>query len=381
MPASYPASIFYIDNNKLPVHNFPVFTSNEQEVKVHKNAEMTDPEREILEKAIASLKESTGLDARLKLPAKMAGGETAAIIGLTVEDQRWAFSAIIKKNLTNDILGYVITELREARSQPGVLITRYVTPQQAEKLRRANTQFIDIAGNAFLNQPPLFVLITGNRRSEGVVKSRPARFFSSTGIRVLFALLCRPALAASSYRDIGTAADVSLGAVSQVMEDLKSAGYLINREGRERRLMKHEELIRRWGEAYSERLRPKLLISRFSSENPDWWKEVKLEEMNACWSGEVAAAKLTRYLRPQVKTIYSSNKLAAVQLRYRFRPDKNGDIELLKKFWAFDRNSDHPDTAPALLVYADLMASGDERNIETAGMIYDRYIIRSFGET
>jgi hypothetical protein len=381
MFASYPTPIFFIDKDKLSVHNFLAFTSNEQEVKVHKNAEMTDPEREMLEKAIASLKESTGLAARLNFPAKIAGGETSAIIGLTVEDQSWAFSAVIKKNLTNDILGYVVTELREARSQPGVLITRYVTPQQAEKLRRANAQFIDIAGNAFLNQPPLFVLITGNRRSEGVVKSRPARFFSSTGIRVLFALLCRPALAASSYRDIATAADVSLGAVSQVMEDLKSAGYLINREGRERRLMKHEELIRRWGEAYAERLRPKLLISRFSSENPDWWKEVKMEEMNACWSGEVAAAKLTKYLRPQIKTIYSSNKLAAVQLRYRFRPDKNGDIELLKKFWAFDRDADPPGTAPALLVYADLMASGDERNIETAGMIYDRYIIRSFGET
>jgi hypothetical protein len=353
---------------------------------VHKKAQGSDPDREMLEKAIEALKESTGLNARIELPAKREKieNEVNAMIVLSTEDHRWDFSAVVKKSLTNDILGYVIAELREARSQPGVLITRYVTPNQAEKLRLANAQFIDTAGNAFLNQPPLFVLVTGNRRSESIVKARPARFFSSTGIKVLFALLCRPVLAAGSYRDIAAAADVSLGAVSQVMEDLKSAGYLINqegREGKERRLMKHEELIRRWGEAYSERLRPKLLISRFSAEKADWWKEVQLEEMNACWSGEVAAAKLTRYLRPQIKTIYAPNRLAALQLKFRFRQDKNGEIELLKKFWTFDRNAAPSDTAPALLVYADLMASGDERNIETAGMIYDRYVIRSFGET
>jgi hypothetical protein len=379
----FPAPIFLIDNNKKHVHNFVAFTSNEQGVKVHKKAGMTDPEREMLEKAIGALKESAGLNARIDLPGKRekSENEDGATIGLSNDEHRWAFSAIVKKNLTNDILGYVIAELREARSQPGVLVTRYVTPQQAERLRRANAQFIDTAGNAFLNQPPLFVLVTGKRRMEGPVKARPARFFSSAGIRVLFALLCRPALAAASYRDIAAAADVSLGAVSQVMEDLKSAGYLVGQEGKERKLMKHEELIRRWGEAYAERLRPKLLIARFSAEKPDWWKEVHLEEMNACWSGEVAAAKLTRYLRPQIKTIYAPNRLAALQLKFRFRQDKNGDIELLTKFWTFDRDAAPLDTAPALLVYADLMASGDERNIETAGMIYDRYIIRSFGET
>ena len=32
--------------------------------------------------------------------------------------------------------------------------------------------------------------------------------------------------------------------------------------------------------------------------------------------------------------------------------------------------------APPLLVYADLMATGDDRNIETAGIIYDKYLVR-----
>jgi hypothetical protein len=350
-----------------------VFIRNEQEEKVHKKAEISAPEREMLEKAVESLTGTTGLDVQISAPDTM--------IRVGTGERQWEFSPVIKKNLTNDILGYVIAELREARVQTRVLVTRYVSPQQAEKLRQANAQFIDTAGNTFLNQPPLYVLISGNRRQEGPVKARAARFFSATGIRVLFALLCNPALAAASYRDIATTADVSLGAVSHVMEDLKSAGYLFSQESKERKLLKYEELIRRWGEAYSERLRPKLLIARYRAEKPDWWKDVRLEEMNAYWSGEVAAVNLTKYLKPQVKTIYASNKLAALQLKYRFRQDKNGDIELLKKFWKVDQDTAHLGIAPPLLVYADLMASGDERNIETAGLIYDRYLIRSFGKT
>jgi hypothetical protein len=304
-----------VDNHHNVVQKFLTFISCEQEEKVHSETGMTERDREMLEKAIGSLKETTGLDLRIEEGARRGGEDNeTTVLGFNSEDHQWSFSAIIKKNLTNEILGYVINEVREAGSRPGVLVTRYVTPQQAEKLRRANAQFIDTAGNAFLNQPPLYVLVTGNRGPESPVKTRPARFFSAAGIRVLFALLGRPELAAASYRDIATVSDVSLGAVSQVMEDLKSAGYLINRETRERRLMKHEELIRRWGEAYAERLRPKLLISRFSAEKPDWWKEVQLETMKACWSGEVAAAKLTKYLKPQVKTIYAPNKLASLQL-------------------------------------------------------------------
>jgi len=334
---------------------------------------MTDQEQTLLEKAISSLERSSGLPANISIKGE--------VIKLGVKGHQRTYSAVIKNHLTNNILGYLIAELKKSRSRPGILVTRYVTPQQAEKLRMANVQFIVTAGNAFISQPPLYLLITGNRLQETGVKVKKARFFTATGIRVLFVLLCNPALAAAPYRDIASAAGVSLGAVSQVMEDLKSAGYLFNQAGQERRLIKHQELIRRWGEAYAERLRPNLLISRFRADKHDWWKEIRLEEMNAYWSGEVAAAKLTGYLRPQNKSIYASNKLAALQLKYNFREERNGDIEILNKFWTFDRDNAHPDTAPAILVYADLIASGDERNIEAAQIIYDRYIIRSFGQT
>lgn len=343
-------------------------------------------EHETLRQAMSALKQSSGLDAQKSHPAGRGVVEngSAAVVNIGVGDRQWAFPAVVRGRLTNDLLGYVISHLQQSPSGRGVLVTRYVTPQQAEKLRQANVQFVDTAGNAFLNQPPLYVFVTGMRPAENAPRGKTSRAFSTTGVKVLFVLLCRPALATRPYREIAAAAGVSLGAVSHALDDLKAGGFLFDRGEKGRRLKNHEELIRRWGEAYTERLRPKLLFSRYTAEHSDWWKDVQVAKMlakqNACWGGEVAAAKLTGYLMPQVKTIYAPNRLAALQVKFGFRPDKEGDIEILKKFWAFDSDAAHPDMAPALLVYADLMASGDERNVETARMIYDRYIARSFGE-
>jgi hypothetical protein len=55
-------------------------------------------------------------------------------------------------------------------------------------------------------------------------------------------------------------------------------------------------------------------------------------------------------------------------------------VEILKKFWAFKEESAKNGIVPPLLVYADLMASGDDRNIETAEIIYDTKISRLLGE-
>jgi hypothetical protein len=98
---------------------------------------------------------------------------------------------------------------------------------------------------------------------------------------------------------------------------------------------------------------------------------------DAFWGGEVAAKLLTQYLRPQTVTIYSESNLPKLQARYGLRRDSDGDIELLRRFWKFDP-WDRKDlqTAPPLLVYADLLSTADDRNLETAKIIYEQHIAR-----
>jgi hypothetical protein len=343
----------------------------------------TESEITLLKQALLALKEVSGLEARMVSydpRTEKDGAWPDAAVRISADDFGQEFYVLIKRRLMNDSLGYVISVLREMRPRRGVLVTSHVSPRQAEKLRLAGTQFLDAAGNAYLNDPPLYVLITGRRPAEPLPKGKPTRAFTMTGVKMLFTLLCNPKLVGRTYREIAAEASVSLGAVAQVLDDMKKAGHLLETGTGARRLLKREELVRRWVEAYAERLRPKLLLGRYSNNKPDWWKEARPGRDGACWGGEVAAAKITRYLKPQVKTIYAPTKMAALQVKFGLKPDDRGDTEILKKFWAFNDKSPYPDTAPALLVYADLVASGDDRNIETARIIYDRYLDRSLGE-
>jgi hypothetical protein len=53
-------------------------------------------------------------------------------------------------------------------------------------------------------------------------------------------------------------------------------------------------------------------------------------------------------------------------------PDANGSITVYKPFWKQEENISN--TVPPLLMYAQLMYDGNDRNLETAKMIFDEYI-------
>jgi hypothetical protein len=133
-------------------------------------------------------------------------------------------------------------------------------------------------------------------------------------------------------------------------------------------------------EAYPEQLRPKLGLGRFKADDPDWWKHVDITGYNACWGGEVAAAKLTRHLKPEKVIIYAPEPPGKLIIEQKLRKTTGGDIEILKSFWKFDHEFHALGIAPPLLIYADLMVTGDDRNIETAEIIYDKYLAQPDGQ-
>jgi hypothetical protein len=223
-------------------------------------------------------------------------------------------------------------------------------------------------------------MIAGRRPAEEiVVKERTGRAFRPSGLKILFALLCNPGLESEGYREIAAEAGVSRGAVGWVMGDLESAGYLLRARGKNRRLINKRYLLKRWVETFSARLRPALLMGRYKSKTPGWWQKSGELSGGALWGGEVAAAKLTRHLRPEIVTVYAPTNLPELQVRFGLRRDPEGDVEILKKFWSFEDGGTANETVPPLLVYADLMASGDDRNIETAEIIYDTHLARLVG--
>jgi len=341
-----------------------------------KNAEV-----ELLSRAIEALRRTMGLSVittSLEDTSRDRGYD--AILRIGRDNARTEYAAIIKKYVTNEILGALASQLRHTKPQ-GILVTHHVTPKQSDKLKKLNVPFFDTAGNAFLADETVFVFVSGRRPEHDKPKEKPHRAFQPSGLRTVFALLCNPGLELEGYREIAAAANVSHGTIGLVMNDLQKEGYLIDMGAKGRRLTKKVDLVKRWTERYPQQLRPKLLLARYSSRKSDWWKDAHLGRFGALWGGEIAAAKLTQYLRPEIKTIYAATAIPEVQARFALTKDPNGDTEILKRFWAFENESANNEIVPPLLVYADLIASGDDRNIETAEIIYDTQISRLLGET
>jgi len=336
---------------------------------------------ELLKKALEKFNETAGMKINLigEEYAVMPNLRADAIVRLTTHGIDKEFVVEVKTKLTTATLGGAVMQLKRF-PQKGLIITEYVNPNMAERLKEMDIPFIDIAGNAYINEPPVLIYIKGERPVEIYPRETQARAFQPAGLRILFAFLCKPELLNAPYRDIANTAKVALGTIERVLNDMKKAGYLIDMGKRGRRLKDKKKLIDKWVTAYPERLRPKQVIGRYRTDDFNWWKNTLIQNFQGYWGGEIAAAKLTQYLKPEFATIYAREKTAHLLLEKKLKKDINGNIEILNVFWDFKYVWQYPDLVPPLLIYADLLATTDARNIETAKIIYDQEIIRLIRE-
>lgn len=263
--------------------------------------------------------------------------------------------------------------------QPAVLVAPHVAPARAERLREAGIPFIDAAGNAYLEAPGVYVYVIGCEPPPGLVAAAPkkVRAFAGAGLRILFVLLCEPDYLNKPYREIARAAGVALGNVPGVLTDLETLDYLRIPKTGYKTLRRLEELQDQWVTQYLQQFRPRLKIRRFRAANPDWWGNIDIRDYGACWGGDVAADKLTGHLKPMQITVWYRGDPAPLLQAQRMRADPAGDVELIEAFWHFAPDAE---TAPPLLVYADLLGTGDPRAIETAKLIHENHIVRPAAE-
>ena len=106
--------------------------------------------KDILVQAVHSLAESTGLQAAIEAmePKPRIGAD--AIVTVRDENKRWQFYVEVKPILTSHTLGAAIAAVSQIKKehQPAALVSAYVNPSQADKLRQLGMEFFDAAGNA-----------------------------------------------------------------------------------------------------------------------------------------------------------------------------------------------------------------------------------------
>ena len=245
-------------------------------------------------------------------------------------------------------------------------------------MRTLNIQFIDTFGNVYINHPTCIIYLQGNRNLQKDNEVGEQVIFGIGGIRVLFVLFCQPELQNAAYRDIANAAGVALGTVAGVLKKLLQQGFIMDIEGKKKTLLRKQDLLEKWINAYAGKLRPKRLIGRYTTPREYLWRDVDIRDQKALWGCEVAANKLTNYLKPEILTIYTSRPVEQLVVNLKLRKDEKGIVELREQFWKFETHTITEDMVPPLLVYADLLATGDNRNIETAKIIYDEHLKRYF---
>ena len=164
-----------------------------------------------------------------------------------------------RSRLTPTTHGAITMQLQQtaaATGHPVLLVTEYLTPPMAQKLRAQKQQFADAAGNVYLEAPGLLVFVTGRKPQSDHLMPHAGKAQTMTGLKVMFALLCDPLLADATQRAIAARAGVALGAVPAVLADLQQTSDLLVL-GKRRRLHATKRLLDEWALVYARRLRAK----------------------------------------------------------------------------------------------------------------------------
>lgn len=340
------------------------------------------PEAEFLPAALAAAR-GLGLDADLAPAGRgMAGADGVVRLGHGGKTQRYAVE--VKRQLRTATLGAALHQLdqkADLHQLPGLLVADYIAPDLAETLHAQGRAFLDTAGNAYLQQPGVLLWVTGRKPARKAAAPQLGRAFQPTGLQVVFALLCHPDWVNLPYRDLAARAGVAHGTVGWAMGDLMEQGFVTELKGKRgtRRLYQGERLLALWTDAYARQLRPRTLLGRYHVPTLDGWQDWPLDKHGAQWGGEPAAALLTRYLKPGELTLYADKLPGLLAAKYKFAkepaPGRTAVVEVRRRFWHFPEEGAQP-CVPPVLVYADLLATGDARCIETAKRLYDEHVVR-----
>ncbi|MCJ7485673.1 MAG: hypothetical protein MUQ25_05835 [Candidatus Aminicenantes bacterium] len=297
------------------------------------------------------------------------------LIKLTIGEKQVQYYAEIKNILTRAKVGLIV-QRRNLLPGPILLVANYVNDVMAKYLKENKVEFIDATGNAYINQAQIYIDIRGNRPKDKYRTTPPGRAFVPTGLKVVFTFLCDPLIVNKNYRTIAHAAGVALGNIGWIVMDLKRQGFLLDMGRQGFKLIQKQRLLDRFVEEYPIRLRRQLILGKFRGDR-DWWGKKDLGFENALWGGEVAAAKMGNYLKPQIATVYlKRDVLNEFVLKNRLKKDDNGEVEVLRLFWDPAYVAGYDGMVNPILTYADLIATANQRNIEAAKVIYENDIVR-----
>jgi hypothetical protein len=336
---------------------------------------MNKKEEHIILHALEKMHKTTGMKTKFKPAVKdIFIDGTVDIIAATKEK---VFFIECKRELRAHHLPAIIEQARKYK--PLLVIAETIFPKLKEELRKQKIAYLDDAGNVYINNDDFVVWIDGQKNEE---KERTVtnRAFTKAGLKVVFHLLLDEELINLPYRELAKMADVGLGNINNVMTGLKDMGYVLQLDNKRKKLQKKKEILDRWMGGFAETLKPALHIGNFRLANTAEfgnWRKFRVEGHDIFWGGEPGGDLLTNNLNPASLTIYTTRNKGDIMKLIKAIPDAEGNIKVYQKFWNHPLQLENT-TAPPLLIYVDLMLTGDPRCQEIAKQIFDKYLKNEF---
>ena len=256
---------------------------------------------------------------------------------------------------------------------PLLVLGAKVTPRNADRMRELGVNYLDANGNAYLNFGNVLIDVRG-RTGDPIAtlhldKPGTSNLFSPKRAQLIFVLITWPEIVNSTLREIADASKVSVGFAQKTLIDLEAANYIetVDAGRRGRRLRNVDALIDGWVASFpggiaspenTRSFRGDFELRYLSDSGPDVYVsgEAVAEwiQRNTTWNlycDEIPreAASAGRW------TAHSSNPNIFVRSPFWNEPE-----------WHSNRSTTRIRTAPPLLVYADLVSSGESRQREAA---------------
>ncbi|MEX1135403.1 MAG: type IV toxin-antitoxin system AbiEi family antitoxin [Balneolales bacterium] len=321
----------------------------------------------ILEKALANLPREIGHKAEWEIYVPDNNYRVDAKVTFKTNKKK----AIVRNaEIKKEIRKHHIPQLKVLQDKTGplMLVAERLYPNIKKALNEAGIDWIDVAGNIHLEEGETLIWI--DRHTTTPVQQKKNRAFTKTGLKVVFLFLHNEAWLNRTYRDIAEAADVALGNIKHVLDGLKEHEFIYAKNKDVLILKNTDRLLDRWTTGFADELKPRIQKGRYNFMNKEAeqnWKNLPLVEQDQ-WGGEPAADLLTNGLKPLEYILYTKKNRAELMKELKLVPEENGNVEIREPYWTVKANP--PNLVPRLVVYTDLMITGDPRNIKIAEEIY-----------
>lgn len=274
------------------------------------------------------------------------------------------------KYITNTDLNNI--RHQKAQNTKIIFVKNYLNRKDAEKMINENINFIDTAGNAFIRNNRIHIEIIGKRKELLETNMIVREKMTPAAVKLIFLLLRDPNAINNPYRQLAKDAGIGFGGVTKIFKDLKKNNYVVVMNGK-KILNNTRNLFDKWVEGYLQNLNHKIILGNFKF-NKDWTEFKGVNKLEARWGGEVAAYKLGGNIKPTELTLYiDSNYYDELIKTNMLLKDVNGNVLLKNKFWHIENEGE---IADAMIVYVDLIGSGNQRDEEAAKLIYETHIAK-----